>query len=169
MIATRRLVIPALALAIFACGDSSNAPAPAPSPAQTPAKVDEPPAPPPAPEAPAEQSEPADASGDTTPIAGGDPVAGRADYQTLCASCHGSEGAGDGPVAVSLDPKPAKHDDGAYMNTLSDEYLFQVIKEGGVAVGKSQMMAPWGGSVSDEQIRNLVAFIRSLAVPPYSP
>ena len=171
MIPTRYLVILALALAVLACSDSSDAPAPtpAPQPTPTPAEIDEPPASPPAPEAPGEASEPAAGLEDPTPIAAGDAVAGRADYQTLCSSCHGTEGAGDGPVAATLDPKPAKHSDGAFMNTLSDEYLFSVIKEGGAAVGKSAMMAPWGGTVTDEQIRNLIAFIRSLAVPPYSP
>jgi len=36
-------------------------------------------------------------------------------------------------------------------------------------VGKSSMMAPLGGSLSDQQIRNVIAFIRSLADPPYQP
>jgi len=31
------------------------------------------------------------------------------------------------------------------MKTLTDDHLFKVIKEGGVAVGKSQLMPPWGG------------------------
>jgi len=29
-------------------------------------------------------------------------------------------------------------------------------------------MAPWGGSLSDEQIRNLIAYIRSLANPAFT-
>jgi mono/diheme cytochrome c family protein len=55
------------------------------------------------------------------------------------------------------------------MNALSDEYLFRVIKEGGPAVGKSPLMAPWGGVLRDDQIRDVVAFLRSLADPPYRP
>jgi mono/diheme cytochrome c family protein len=55
------------------------------------------------------------------------------------------------------------------MNTLGDDYLFTVIKKGGMAVGKSPNMAPWGGALSDEQIRNVVAYVRSLANPPYTP
>ena len=53
------------------------------------------------------------------------------------------------------------------MNALSNEHLFKVIKQGGAAVGKSPMMAPWGGSLKDEQIRDVIAFVRSLADPPY--
>jgi cytochrome c oxidase cbb3-type subunit 3 len=70
-------------------------------------------------------------------------------------------------VAAGLDPKPAKHSDGRYMNALSDAHLFRVIQEGGPAVGKSPLMAPWGGTLGDQQIHDLVAFVRSLADPPY--
>ena len=94
--------------------------------------------------------------------------AGRADYQIYCASCHGPKGGGDGPVAAALPVQPAKHNDGKIMNALSDEYLFKVIAEGGSAVGKSEMMAPWSGSLSDAQIHDIIAFIRSLADPPYT-
>jgi mono/diheme cytochrome c family protein len=87
----------------------------------------------------------------------------------MCASCHGPTGAGDGPAAVALDPKPAKHDDGNYMNPLTDAYLTQVITEGGLAVGKSPLMAPWGGALDPEEVRDVIAFIRSLAVPAYTP
>jgi len=98
-----------------------------------------------------------------------DLAAGKTDYGSYCASCHGPEGAGDGALAATLNPKPARHSDGAYMNSLSDEHLFKVIKFGGAAVGKSPMMVPMNGMLSDQQIRNLVAFVRSLADPPYEP
>ena len=66
-------------------------------------------------------------------------------------------------------PRPARHSDGTTMNALSDDYLFRVIDEGGAAVGKSPLMAPWGGTLSDDQIRSVIVFIRSLADPPYHP
>ncbi len=53
------------------------------------------------------------------------------------------------------------------MNALDDAYLTKVIKEGGAAVGKSPLMAPWGGTLSDAQLADVIAFIRSLADPPY--
>jgi mono/diheme cytochrome c family protein len=93
---------------------------------------------------------------------------GASHYQTLCASCHGPRGAGDGPAGAGLEPKPARHDDGATMNALSNEHLFRVIAEGGAAVGKSPRMAPWGGALSDDEIRDVIAFLRSLAQPPYT-
>lgn len=94
-------------------------------------------------------------------------MAGAATYRTYCAACHGLTGDGDTPFADSLDPPPTAHSNGAYMNTLRDDYLFRLIKEGGAAVGKSPNMAPWGGSLSDAQIWNVIAHIRSLADPPY--
>jgi len=98
-----------------------------------------------------------------------DAVAGKADYAMFCASCHGPTGGGDGAVAQALEPKPAKHSDGNYMNPLKDEYLFKVTKLGGASVGKSPLMAPMGGMLSDQQIHNVVAFMRTLADPPYQP
>lgn len=88
-------------------------------------------------------------------------------YAANCASCHGAQGNGDGPASAGLQPTPAKHSDGVYMNALSNEHLAKVIKEGGAAVGKSGMMAPWGSSISDEEIKGLVAHLRSLANPAY--
>lgn len=95
------------------------------------------------------------------------PVDGEAIYTANCASCHGARGDGDGPLSASLVPKPARHSDGEYMNALSDAHLFKVISQGGAAVGKSSMMAPWGTSLSDEEIEGVIVFIRSLADPPY--
>lgn len=163
------LVIAALVLGA-GCGDSSEStPKPPPSErAETPPQ----PAPAPAPPRPDIPAPPPDAAPPPTgavPVPRGDATAGRPVYIQYCASCHGETGAGDGPVAVTLDPKPAHHNDGDYMNPLTDAYLFKVIQQGGQAVGKSPMMAPWGGTLSDEQIRNVIAFIRSLADPPYEP
>lgn len=99
----------------------------------------------------------------------GDPKAGKARYDLLCGSCHGTSGKGDGPAAAALTPKPRDHSDGKYMNTLTDKYVFDIIKGGGASAGKSPLMPPWAGQLSDQDIRNLVAYIRSLAVPPYKP
>jgi mono/diheme cytochrome c family protein len=88
-------------------------------------------------------------------------------YAQNCSSCHGPRGAGDGPVGATLNPQPARHDDGEYMNALSNEHLFMVIQEGGAAVGKSPTMAAWGATMSDDQIREVIVFVRSLAEPPY--
>ena len=77
------------------------------------------------------------------------------------------KGKGDGMAAKALPAKPADHTNGAIMNPLSDKWLVDVISKGGGAVGKSSFMPAWGGALNEKQIRDLVAFIRTLAVPPY--
>ncbi len=92
----------------------------------------------------------------------GDSAAGQKAYNTLCVTCHGTTGKGDGPAAAALPVKPRSLADGEYMKTLSDEHLFKVIKEGGTSVGKSPLMTPWGGALDDQGIRNVVAYLRTL-------
>ena len=145
----RSWLAPLLVLGISACG-GEEAPLPATSP---------PPAPAPAP-TPAPDPEPTDdeAAGSLR----GDERAGARVYQQFCATCHGPEGRGDGPAALT-EPRPADHTDAAYMGSLSDEHLYQVISKGGASVGKSPLMAPWGAVLSDEQIRDVLAFVRLLS------
>jgi cytochrome c oxidase cbb3-type subunit III len=97
----------------------------------------------------------------------GDPVAGKVTYEKTCAMCHGTAGKGDGPTAAVLNPKPRNHTDGQYMNALKDDYLFKIIKEGGPAVGKAPLMPGWAAQIKDDDIHNVIAYIRTLAVPPY--
>ncbi len=92
---------------------------------------------------------------------------GKATYETTCAPCHGAGGKGDGPAAVALNPKPQDHTNGAYMNTLTNEHIFTVIKGGGAPFGKPGM--PPQPQLADDTIKNLIAFVRSLAVPAYTP
>jgi mono/diheme cytochrome c family protein len=94
---------------------------------------------------------------------------GKKVYTTYCVSCHGEKGKGDGTAAASLPAKPADHTNGAMMNQLNDKFLYDIISKGGGAVGKSSFMPAWGGALTDAQIRDVIAFIRSLAVPAYKP
>src|SRR5262245_54249067 len=88
-------------------------------------------------------------------------------YQARCSPCHGPDGKAATPTAQALNPKPRDHTEGAYMNQLSNEHLAKVIKNGGPSVGKSQIM-PAHADLNDQQIEDVIAFVRTLAVPPYS-
>jgi mono/diheme cytochrome c family protein len=44
----------------------------------------------------------------------------------------------------------------------SDEVLFNIIKGGGQKAGRSTVMPAWGDSLNDQQIVELVKFIRAL-------
>jgi mono/diheme cytochrome c family protein len=88
---------------------------------------------------------------------------GRELYALYCSVCHGSGGAGDGPTASWMFPRPTNHTDHDYMASLSDEYLYRVIQKGGPSVGKSSWMAAWGPALSNQEIRDLIAHIRALS------
>ena len=105
------------------------------------------------------------------PLAGQaqDAAAGKEIYEQYCALCHGPQGKGDGSLSANLDPKPRNHTDGAYMNALTDAHLLKVVGEGGAAAGLSPIMPAWKGILSAQQIQDVVAFVRTLAVPPYTP
>jgi mono/diheme cytochrome c family protein len=90
---------------------------------------------------------------------------GRALYGYYCALCHGKQGNADGFNAPNLKTPPTRHSDPILMGTLSDAQVQRIIKEGGQAVGRSAQMPPWGGVLKSQEIADLTAFIRTLAVP----
>lgn len=96
-------------------------------------------------------------------VAQADEASAKTNYDTLCASCHGATGAGDGAAAEALDPKPANFTDKAKMAKVGDDDLFKTIKEGGPATGKSPLMAPFGALMDDAAINDMVAFIKKLS------
>ena len=88
---------------------------------------------------------------------------GRKLYASYCATCHGDKGKGDGVAAGSLPVKPQDHTNGAVMGKMTDQALSDVILKGGAGVGKSAFMPAWGSSLNEKQIRDLVAYIRTLS------
>lgn len=91
----------------------------------------------------------------------GDAAAAKENYQTFCVKCHGANGKGDGPAAATLAKKPRDYTDCAYLATQSDEKLFNVIKNGGAANGLSADMQAWKDAFDDNEIHDLVAFVRT--------
>jgi mono/diheme cytochrome c family protein len=87
-------------------------------------------------------------------------------YMTYCSSCHGDKGRGDGAAGKALPVKPADHTDGKLMSSFSDEFLINIISKGGAAVGKSSFMPGWGGVLKENQLQDLLAYLRSIASPP---
>ena len=96
-------------------------------------------------------------------------VAGRELYAVHCAACHGPEGRGDGPSAAGLATKPTDFTDGRIMNPLPDEVLVNVILRGGPAEGLAPTMPPFGAYLGEAQALDLVAYLRTLARPPFQP
>ena len=82
-------------------------------------------------------------------------------YHAYCQICHGNEGKGDGPDGVHLNPKPRNFADCAEMAKHGDDEIIKVITHGGDSVGMSENMQAWGGTLSGQEIRDLLKLIRS--------
>jgi mono/diheme cytochrome c family protein len=102
-----------------------------------------------------------------TPSASREIVAGRQLYVAHCAVCHGDGGPGDGPSAAGFATKPADLTDGRLMNALPEAFLINVILRGGPAEGLSPGMPPFGAYLGEAQARDITAYLRSLARPPF--
>jgi len=95
----------------------------------------------------------------------GDVTRGKAVYEKKCALCHGTEGKGDGPGAVHLDPKPRDFTRGFYKirttgsgQLPTDADLFRVITEG--MPGSS--MPSWRHLPKGDR-RALVAYLKTFS------
>lgn len=83
-------------------------------------------------------------------------------YKAYCVQCHGSDGTGKGVNVRDMTVVPRDHTDAKAMSGRSDETLFKAIKEGGPSIEKSILMPPWGATLSDEEIKDLVQHLRML-------
>ena len=99
---------------------------------------------------------PAEFAGITNPLGTDAAAAGEEVFMSSCKSCHGPEGHGDGPAAASLDPRPRNLVE--LQKQVRDDYLFWRISTG----RDGTAMISWEGILTDEQIWQLVAFIRTL-------
>ena len=93
---------------------------------------------------------------------------GRVINEKYCIRCHDQEST---PERVSnfdnLSPTPHQFSDGGAYNRISDADLVNIISHGGQAVGKSPQSPPFGATLKPAEIKAVVAYIRSIADPPY--
>jgi mono/diheme cytochrome c family protein len=92
----------------------------------------------------------------------GDPDQGRELSLERCVLCHGSKGQGwDWDLKVDRPPVPVPnlHD---VLPQRSDDYLFRVIRDGGEAVGRTRFMPAFGFNMTEQELKDLVAYLRAL-------
>ncbi len=77
-------------------------------------------------------------------------------FQSNCEACHGPQGHGDGPAGVALEPAPKNL--AQLSKVASDDYLFWRISTG----RPGSAMPPWKGVLSEEQIWQVISYIRTL-------
>ncbi len=97
----------------------------------------------------------------TPQVSAEDMAAAKQNYDTFCVKCHGANGKGDGPAAATLSTKPRDFTDCGRMSKISDDTLFNVIKNGGAAAGLSKDMQAWSSGFEDGEIHDLVAYVRT--------
>lgn len=93
-------------------------------------------------------------------VAGADSA--EAIFKSVCALCHGENGDGTGAAAAALNPKPANFNLPEFWESRDRDHLIKVITEGGVSVGKSALMAAYGGAYTPEQIAELADYIMGM-------
>lgn len=86
----------------------------------------------------------------------GDPAKGKAIYERNCVTCHGAGGKGDGPAGAMMDPKPANFTS-PESKKKSDAELLKTIESG----RPGTPMAAWKGTLSPEQMQDVLAYVRS--------
>ena len=101
-------------------------------------------------------SVPAEYAGQTNPLGADVSSAGAEVFKTNCESCHGPQGHGDGPAGAALDPQPKNLAE--LQARAGDDYLFWRISTG----KEGTAMVAWKGVLTDEQIWQVIAFIRTL-------
>ncbi len=80
--------------------------------------------------------------------------AGADNYAIHCATCHGADGKGDGPGGRALTPSPTDFTTG----DIPAGRMYKAVSEGGMAVGKAATMPPFGNSLSEQEMQDIVAY-----------
>ena len=98
------------------------------------------------------------------PPTAADAALGKAIYERSCTACHGADGEGASALrAVNVRARSLR---GRWLTRTGDDYLQTVIRDGGTAVGRSPLMPAWGRVMSDEDIGNLTAWLRTMSEIP---
>ena len=83
----------------------------------------------------------------------------KANWDANCAQCHGKSGAADTKMGKQLNAKDLT--DAKVQAAFTDAKATQSIKEGVKENGKTTMKA-FGGKLTDDEIKALVAYVRTL-------
>lgn len=79
-------------------------------------------------------------------------------YANYCVTCHGINADGNGRAARLYTPRPAN----LRMSEKNDAYYGLIIRKGGTPLGRSEFMPSWEAELTDEQVRDLVSYLRSI-------
>jgi cbb3-type cytochrome c oxidase subunit III len=92
----------------------------------------------------------------------GNDAHGKKLYFTYCFTCHGKEGQGDGYAASVQPVKPRDLTNNAVLSTRTDQQLFEAISGGSAHFRGPMVMPAWKLSLTEQQLWDLVAYVRTL-------
>jgi mono/diheme cytochrome c family protein len=92
----------------------------------------------------------------------GDATKGKTVFQQNCMICHGAKGRGDGPAASGLATRPANYSE----RHSSLERQLKIITEGGASEKLSPIMPAWGDTLSEQEIKDVVTYVRTVLSTP---
>jgi mono/diheme cytochrome c family protein len=92
---------------------------------------------------------------------------GKRVFNNNCIWCHADATQAGPSNRSNLTPTPPLFTDGETFNSLSDDFMQNTITLGGSAMGKSAIMPPWGQTLTPDEIRAVLAYVRAVAQPPY--
>ena len=85
-------------------------------------------------------------------------------FKARCSTCHGMDGKGNGPAAITLNPKPRNYTDPAWQKSVTDDHIREIIVKGGAALGKSpNMLANPDLADKPDVVEALMKKVRSFA------
>jgi len=90
---------------------------------------------------------------------------GRRVFYQQCVWCHADATPAGPSNRSNITPDPGLLNDSAVLSKVNDESLHKIIAVGGSGVGKSAMMPPYGATLTDEEIDDVIAYIRVIAAP----
>ena len=79
----------------------------------------------------------------------------------MCAACHGKDGAGGTKAGKKLGVKDLT--DAANQKAFTDDQAFAAVKSGLTAPDGAVKMKPFADKLSDDEVKALVAYVRTLA------
>ena len=92
---------------------------------------------------------------------------GKRVFNNNCVWCHADATQAGPSNRSNLSPTPPLFTDGETFNSLSDDFMRNTITLGGSAMGKSAIMPPWGRTLTQDEIRAVLTYVRAVSEPPY--
>jgi cytochrome c oxidase cbb3-type subunit 3 len=82
---------------------------------------------------------------------------GREIFQSSCSACHGPRGKGNGVLARLLNVKMVDFTEQPLDQWIKDEEILKVVRD-----GRGEFMPAWKGTLSEDEITDVAAYVRSL-------